>query len=73
MQRAEVIAAWQTWSPTGSNELSADLALAAPTDARADAVMEVFGAMVAPVRMPFRRTTAPTCRRVETIRGGRSG
>jgi FAD/FMN-containing dehydrogenase len=33
---AAVIAAWQTWSPSGPDELSADLALAAPADARVD-------------------------------------
>jgi FAD/FMN-containing dehydrogenase len=44
---AAVIAAWQTWSPSGPGELSADLALAAPADARAEAAVEVFGAMIA--------------------------
>lgn len=44
---AAVIAAWQTWSPSGPDELSADLALAAPGDAKAEAAVEVFGAMIA--------------------------
>jgi FAD/FMN-containing dehydrogenase len=44
---AAVIAAWQTWSPTGPDELSADLVLAAPADAKAEAAVEVFGAMIA--------------------------
>jgi FAD/FMN-containing dehydrogenase len=41
-----VATAWQAWSPGGPDELSADLVLSAPADARAEPAVEVFGAFL---------------------------
>ena len=44
---AAVISAWQSWSPVGPDELSADLELSAIGDPASEPTVEVFGAVLA--------------------------
>jgi FAD/FMN-containing dehydrogenase len=43
---AAAVAAWQQWAPQGSDELSADLVLAAPDDGASEPLVEVYGAVI---------------------------
>src|SRR5215218_2716962 len=50
---ASLIAGWQRWSPSGPEELSADLVLTAPGDPASEPVVEIYGAMIAGERGAF--------------------